>query len=146
MLSSEYGFDGGSKAEKEKKKKETKYKINERIPHFVILTVNSNKIKVNPLKVRISDFNRKYFRLRKLKIKSLLLDNQRTIITVGNFNNQQDAVNYYLALKDDEYVLSGVDKKDYNLFPISTQNYPIMYRDKDVKGYLEFVKEYMKLK
>ncbi len=146
MLSSEYGFDGGSKAEKEKKKKETKYKINEKIPHFVILTVNSNKIKVNPLKVRISDFNRKYFRLRKLKIKSLLLDNQRTIITVGNFNNQQDAVNYYLALKDDEYVLSGVDKKDYNLFPISTQNYPIMYRDKDVKGYLEFVKEYLKLK
>jgi len=145
MLSNEYGFDGGGKNEAEKKKKATKYKVNEKIPHFVILEVNSNNVKVNPLKVRISDFNKKYFRLRKLRIKSLLLDNQRTIITVGNFNNQKDASTYYQALKSDEYVLSGVNKKDYELFPISTQNYPIMYRDKDIKGYLEFMKDNLKV-
>jgi hypothetical protein len=71
----------------------------------------------------------------------LQLDKQRSIITIGNFNNKNDAANYYRALKNDEYVLSGVDKANYEIFPISTQNYPIMYRDKDVKGYLEFIEE-----
>ena len=141
MLRGEYGFDGGNEAGPEKKKKEYKYKADNRIPFFVILSVNSNKVKVNPLKVRVSDFNKKYFRLRKFRIKSLILDNQRTLITIGNFNNKKDAANYFKALKGDEYVLSGVSKKDYKLFPISTKNYPIMYRDKDVKGYLEFMKE-----
>jgi hypothetical protein len=141
MLRGEYGFDGGNKPDANAKKKVTKYKVNDNIPFFVILSVNANNVKINPLKVRISDFNKKYFRLRKLRIKSLQLDNMRTIITVGNFSNKSDAVNYYRAIKGDEYVLSGLNKKDYDIFPISTQNYPVLYRDKDVKGYLEFVKE-----
>ncbi len=141
MLRGEYGFDGGNKAEAKAKKKVAKYKVNDKIPYFVILSVNQQKVKVNPLKVRISDFNKKYFRLRRLRIKSLQLDNMRTLITIGNFNNKSDAENYYRAIKDDEYVLSGLDKKDYKIFPISTQNYPILYRDKDIKGYLEFLKE-----
>ena len=142
MLRGEYGFDGGNKTDgKKKKKKNLKYKANDKVPFFVILAVNGDKVKVNPLKVRISDFNRKYFRLRKLQIKNLQLDKQRSIITIGNFSNKNDAANYYRALKNDEYVLSGVDKANYEIFPISTQNYPIMYRDKDVKGYLEFIEE-----
>ena len=141
-LRAEYGFDGGVKAEKGKKaKKNVKYKVLKKIPFFVILAVDGNKVKINPLKVRISDFDKKYFRLRKLRIKSLQLDNQRVLITIGNFSNKNDAANYYRAIKNDEYVLSGLSKDDYQIFPISTKNYPIMYRDKDVKGYLEFMKE-----
>ncbi len=141
-LRAEYGFDGGAKeGDGKKTKKVTKYKVLKKIPFFVILAVNGNNIKINPLKVRISDFDKKYFRLRKLRIKSLQLDNQRVLITIGNFSNKNDAANYYRAIKNDEYVLSGLNKDDYKIFPISTKNYPIMYRDKDVKGYLEFMKE-----
>ena len=145
-LRAEYGFDGGDKSsESEKVKKVSKYKVGDNMPFFVILAVNGNKVKVNPLKIRLSDFNKKYFRLRKLRIKSLQLDNQRVLITIGNFSGKSDAANYYKALRNDEYVLSGLDKQDYSVFPISTQNYPIMYRDKDVKGYMEFMDENLKL-
>ena len=145
-LRAEYGFDGGDKSnDKEVKKKVYKYKIGDNTSFLVILAVNGSKVKVNPLKIRLSDFNKKYFRLRKLRIKSLQLDNQRVLITIGNFKNKNDAANYYNALRNDEYVLSGFDKQDYSVFPISTQNYPIMYRDKDVKGYLKFMDENLKL-
>lgn len=141
-LRAEYGFDGGVKGEKDKgAKKVTKYKAQNKVPFFVILAVDGKKVKINPLKVRISDFDKKYFRLRKLRIKSLQLDNQRVLITIGNFSNKNDALNYYRAIKNDEYVLSGLNKDDYKIFPISTKNYPIMYRDNDVKGYMEFMKE-----
>lgn len=141
-LRAEYGFDGGAKGEGEKEaKKVTKYKLMKKIPFFVILAVDGDKVKINPLKVRISDFDKKYFRLRKLRIKSMQLDNQRVLITIGNFNNKNDAANYYRAIKNDEYVLSGLNADDFKIFPISTKNYPIMYRDKDVKGYMEFMKE-----
>ena len=141
-LRAEYGFDGGAKGEGEKEaKKVAKYKLMKKIPFFVILAVNGDKVKINPLKVRISDFDKKYFRLRKLRIKSMQLDNQRVLITIGNFSNKNDAANYYRAIKNDKYVLSGLNADDYKIFPISTKNYPIMYRDKDVKGYMEFMKE-----
>ena len=141
-LRAEYGFDGGAKGEEKKEaKKVAKYKLMKKIPFFVILAVNGDKVKINPLKVRISDFDKKYFRLRKLRIKSMQLDNQRVLITIGNFSNKNDAANYYRAIKNDKYVLSGLNADDYKIFPISTKNYPIMYRDKDVKGYMEFMKE-----
>lgn len=142
-LRADYGFDGGDKGNGKdiEVKKASKYKIGDDIPFLVILSVNGNTVKVNPLKIRLSDFNKKYFRLRKLRIKSLQLDNQRVLITIGNFKNKNDAANYYNALRNDEYVLSGLDKHDYSVFPISIQNYPIMYRDKDVKGYLKFMDE-----
>jgi tetratricopeptide (TPR) repeat protein len=141
-LRAEYGFDGGAKGEgKKEAKKVAKYKLMKKIPFFVILAVNGDKVKINPLKVRISDFDKKYFRLRKLRIKSMQLDNQRVLITIGNFSNKNDAANYYRAIKNDKYVLSGLNADDYKIFPISTKNYPIMYRDKDVKGYMEFMKE-----
>ena len=141
-LRKEYGFDGGEKEAKQTKEKVYKYKAdNKNTPYFIVLVVNNRKVQVNSLKVRLSDFNKKYFRLNKLRIKSLVFDKTQSLITVGNFENMNAANKYYTALSKDEYVLSGISPEDYHLFPISTQNYPIMYKDKDLKGYLEFMKD-----
>ena len=140
-LRKEYGFDGGEPDENQEKKKEYKYLTDNNIPYFVVMVVNNRHVKINPLKVRLSDFNKKYFKLNRLRIKSLLFDKKQTLITVGNFENKRAADNYYQALNSDEYVLSGISKEYYHIFPISTKNYPIMYKDKDLDGYLEFMKD-----
>ncbi len=140
-LRREYGFDGGEPDEAATKKKEYKYKANDNVPYFVVLVVDNRHVQVNPLKVRLSDFNKKYFRLNRLRIKSLIFDKKNTLITVGNFENKRAADNYYQALSKDEYVLSGISPEYYHIFPISTQNYPLMYKDKDLEGYLEFMKD-----
>ncbi len=114
------------------------YSLNENDVHFVMFVVNNKNVKVNALKIRLSDFNGKYFSLMRLKTKSLMLNKDQTIVTVGNFKNKNEALNYYGALENDTYVLSGVDENEYDLFPISTTNYPLFYRDKSVSAYKDF--------
>lgn len=114
------------------------YTYDENDVHFVMFVVNNQEVKVNPLKIRLSDFNTKYFSLMRLKTKSLMLNKMQTIITVGNFKNKDEALNYFNALQNDEYVLSGVDKEEYFLYPISTSNYPLFYRDKKIENYKTF--------
>ena len=110
--------------------------------HLVMLVINSADIEINPLKVRISDFKKKYFRLVRLRIKSLVLDNMRSIITIGNFENQRAANDFYYALKNDEYVTSGLGAHQYDIYTISLNNYPILYREKNVKEYGDFFEKY----
>jgi hypothetical protein len=106
------------------------------------MIVISTDIEINPLKVRVSDFKKKYFRLERLNIKSLLLDNQRTLITVGNFDDRIAADKFFTAIKNDEYVFSGMNPEDFRIFTISMNNYPIFYRDKNMKVYGEFFNKY----
>ena len=105
---------------------------------MVLVVVQSDDINISALKVRISDFDKKYFSLKRLRIKSLMLDDIQTIITIGNFDNKEEAGNYLLALRNDEYVVSGLQNKDFLIFSIAASNYPVFYRDKDVSSYLKF--------
>jgi len=144
-LSELYGIGdtlAGKKGNNAIAKEKNPYVYEPNTPHFTMLVVLGDKVKVRPLKVRLSDFNRKYFRMKSLHVKSLLLDNQRTLITVGNFRNKDDAANYYTALKGDEYVFSGVDPKGYFFYTISMKNYPVFYRDKNIEVYKKFWKKY----
>ena len=145
MLAEQYGIGDTTTlkaaAQKEAEAK-SPYTFTPDSPHFVMLIVLSDKVKVRPLKVRLSDFDRKYFQLKRLKVKSLMLDNQRVIITVGNFSNKNESDNYFMALKNDEYVFSQIDRKSVFLFTISMKNYPLFYREKDQKGYQKFWDKY----
>lgn len=148
MLQLEYGL--GIPAEKLKelrdsanmKEQPSPFKYEPKTMHLFMLIINSENVEINPLKVRISDFKKKYFRLLRLNIKSLVLDNQRTLITIGNFKNKAEADNFYMAIKNDQYVLSGISSEQYQMFTISLHNYPIFYRNKNVKLYEEFFKEF----
>lgn len=120
---------------------ESIYTFNPDDKHLVIMIVMSQSINISALKVRISDFDKKYFRLRNLRVKSLMLDDQKTIITIGNFDDKDDASNYLLALNNDEYVVSGLQNNDFLVFSISVSNYPLFYRDKDVSSYDKFFEE-----
>ncbi|NOX85301.1 MAG: tetratricopeptide repeat protein [Chlorobi bacterium] len=148
MLQLEYGL--GITEEQKKALEEEAAKGEETSPftfapqkmHLFMLIINSTDVKINPLKVRLSDFKKKYFRLKRLNVKSLMLDNQRTLITIGNFQNKAAADDFYSALKNDKYVLSGLSPDDYQMFTISINNYPIFYREKNVKLYEEFFNKY----
>ena len=117
---------------------ESIYSFNANEMHLVLIVVKSSDINISAFKVRISDFDKKYFGLNRLRVKSLMLNDQQTIITIGNFDNKDEASNYLLAIKNDEYVISGLDANDFLVFSISASNYPLFYRDKDVSLYETF--------
>lgn len=118
------------------------YDFDRNAMHLVMIIVNSDNVEVDPLKIRLSDFKKKSFDILNVRIKSLMLDNKRTIVSIGNFENKEEADRFYIALSNDEYVFSGLNPNDYDIVTISIGNYPIFYKEKDVEGYLLFFNEY----
>ncbi len=117
------------------------YEFNSNSKQIFALVVADNKININALKVRISDFNMKYFRLENLSITNILLDASTHFIMVGNFNTIDKAMNYYNAIITNEYVYANLTEDDYDGFVIAQENYPVFYKDKDVKKYLTFFRQ-----
>jgi len=146
-LSSQYGIgepvvEGGNAADSTDQGIPDIYEYDENTMHLVMVIVNSKNVKIDPLKVRLSDFKKKSFRLLNVRIKSLMLDSYTTLITIGNFGNKREAEKFYSALKADDYVFSGLNPDDFNIVTISINNYPVFYKAKDVDGYLRFFEKY----
>ncbi len=106
--------------------------------HMIMIITQANNVKTDPLKVRVSDFNTRFFSLGNLTIKNLMLDNSRSLITVGNFASASEATDYFETLAGNDYVFGNINRTDYEVFPVSMANYPVFYREKDVEQYRKF--------
>lgn len=107
--------------------------------YFVMIVFDPNIIRVEPLKVRISDFNKKEFRFKTFDVKNIMLDNQRMMLTLGMFESEQEANDYITAMSLSDYLFGGFDKAAYSVLPISSKNYPVFYQEKDVEEYKRFL-------
>jgi tetratricopeptide (TPR) repeat protein len=119
------------------------YTFNPKSIHFFILIANNNKVDINALKIRIADFNEKSHSLEDLHVNSLLLNGPQEMITVNNFDNDEKAMDYYLSIQNNPYIFTKLENSgEYDDFVISAENYPIFYRNKDIKQYLRFFQKY----
>ena len=57
-------------------------------------------------------------------------------MTVEEFSNKKDAIQYFKQISADPEVLKGIS--NYQHFVISGDNYKSFYYDKDVNKYLKF--------
>ena len=131
-------LDKGEGGDKPEVKKETLYTYEPNIEHFAMIVCDTKSVRIDPLMVRISDFNKKEHRTRTFNMKSVVLDEARTIITIGSFDGQQKAADYITSMQLSDYVFGGIDKSKYKVLPISIKNYPLFYQSKDVDEYNKF--------
>lgn len=124
--------------------KPSPYKYNASGQHMFMLVVDSKEIRLNPFKVKVSDHNQKYHSLDNLSINSLVLDNQHYLISVGNFNNAAKALDYMEAIGLSDYVYADLKKGTFYNFVISTENYPVFFKEKDIGGYSKFFDKHYK--
>lgn len=120
-------------------KKETPYTNEPGIEHFVMILCDSKTVRVEPLKVRISDFNKKEHRTKSFNIRNVELDETHSIITIGNFDNETQAEDYITSIFLTDYVFGGIEEAKYKIMPISIKNYPVFYQAKDVDEYIQFM-------
>ncbi len=125
--------------EKPEVKKASPYTYEPNIEHFVMIVCDSKSVRIDPLLVRLSDFNKKEHRTRSFNIKNLILDDNRTLITIGNFENEEKAALYLSSMTMSDYVFGGIDKTKYSAVTISIKNYPIFYQSKDMEEYNTFI-------
>ena len=120
-------------------KQETPYTYEPNIEHFVMIVCDAKTVRMEPLKVRISDFNRKNHRTRTFNIRDVVLDDEHSLITIGNFNSETDAADYVTSMFINDYVFGGMDASTYKIIPISIKNYPVFYQAKNVDEYIQFI-------
>ena len=118
------------------------YKFNAGSQHMFMIVADSREIRLNPFKVKLSDYNLKYYSIERLNINSLVLDNQHYLITIGNFNNSEKAMDYLNAISASDYVFADLAEGTFYNFVISTENYPIFFKEKDIGGYSKFFDKY----
>ncbi len=133
---------GIKKAEDGKEKeqeKESPYHSEPQAKHFVMVVFNSKTVKTEPLKVRISDFNKKQFRFKEFEMKNLLFDDNQAVIYLGTFDNEQEARDYITAMYLTDYIFGGMDKNTYWVLPVSVGNFGIYCKEKNIEDYKSFI-------
>ena len=120
-------------------KKASPYTYEPNSEHFVMIVCNTKLVRVDPLKVRISDFNKREHRTKSLNLRSVILDDNRTLVTLGNFEGEQQAADYISSMFLNDYVFGGIDEANYKIVPISGKNYPVFYQSKDIDEYIQFM-------
>ena len=114
------------------------YTYEPKTEHFVMIVCDTKTVRVDPLIVRISDFNKKEHRTRIFNVKSVILDDDRTLVTIGNFDSEKQAADYITSMFLTDYVFGGIDTTKYTIKPISIKNYPVFYQSKDLDEYIQF--------
>jgi tetratricopeptide (TPR) repeat protein len=115
------------------------------LQHMFVIILDSKEVKLNPLKVKISDYNAKFYSIDNLTINSVVLDNTHYMVTVGNFNNAQKAMDYSDLISQSEYVYSDLKPESFENLVISTENYPTLFKEKKIEDYKKFYdKNYLK--
>ena len=133
---------GAKKAEEGKgneKEKESPYHSEPQSKHFVMVVFNPKNVKTEPLKIRISDFNKKQFRFKEFDMKNLLLDDTQSVVYLGTFDNEQEARDYITAMYLNDYIFGGMDKTTYWVLPVSVGNFGIYCKEKKIEEYKSFI-------
>ncbi len=115
------------------------YKFDPNALHFYVLIVNGDLVDVDALKVKLTDYNMKFHGLDNLMVNSLMLDETRQMVTINNFENSDKAIHYLTGIRASKYIFTRLENAgEYYDFVISVENYPVLYKNKDISQYLRF--------
>ncbi|MDO5341185.1 MAG: tetratricopeptide repeat protein [Bacteroidia bacterium] len=126
------------KEEVAEEEKESIYTFNPDEPYYILVICDTKNVRINPLKVRLSDFNKNNFRLLQLTVKNLMYSKEEAMITIEKFENLSATNDYYNALSNNDYVFGGIEAGNYKIIKVSISNYPIFYQQKNIDEYMEF--------
>jgi tetratricopeptide (TPR) repeat protein len=105
--------------------------------HFFMLLFPNVMGAVNDAKNKVSNFNTKSFSDKSLSITNNFIDLDNQLIMVKSFPNKAAAMDYYVAFKNEESALKGLNDVA-TFFVITNRNYASYYLDKQVEKYMKF--------
>ncbi len=112
------------------------YSFSETVGHLVVVVLNKGK-DVGPLKEALSDLNSQYYSERKFTVFPLAKENF-SYVTIKDFKNKDDAMDYYNLLITKPELFKAYDKKDYTIFSVSVDNLSVLLKKQDIEEYKIF--------
>lgn len=122
------------------------YSFDETKPHFVaIVTYGLTEMQFVDVKISVSEFNKKHYKIEKLQMSDAMLnktDNSQ-IIVIKKFSNGKEAMKYFEKVNQlkSEFITGSVN---YEVLPISQQNYLKMLGQYSSMAYRFFFEKYYK--
>jgi len=108
------------------------------LEHYVVAVLDSKTVRLNQVKIAVSNFNNAYFSGFDYKVSNTMLNSDQTFILVKSFANLKDAQDYFTTFVTDNDLITQLNLVQNDKFIITKQNYLELFRSKDYKGYLEF--------
>lgn len=109
--------------------------------HYFLIAL-SGEIRLDDIKVAVSDYNREYHRLEQLRISNIFLgsDTNSPILVIRKFDSRDQAMRYYDEVKDRAEFLGESARKKYEkeYFVITQENYRRILKNRTLDGYREF--------
>ena len=117
------------------------YKHEPDATHFYVLSITDPDKIVNELRASMSDYNKEYHQLEKLRMSSLLLDRQTQLILIKEFKDFKTAMGYWKEFEGANEILKKLPKGRYSHFVVSSSNFVTLFKQKKIDGYQAFFEE-----
>jgi len=111
-----------------------------------VVVVPADDNKSNKYKVDISDFNSKYYSDKPYKVSNIFVDPLNQILIVKSLKGYDEAIDYFKSFKLNKDNVKELNEMKYDYFLISQDNFALFYKNKDIKGYMEFFKKNFEIK
>ncbi len=114
---------------------------NDKVHYMMIVFFNPPAKQLDKSKIAISDYHQKYHRLESLKMVSVEINIEQGIsaILIRKFDDKNAAMKYFKAAQENraEYIPGF---QEYDIYPISQNNYREVLNLRSIKEYQEFFK------
>jgi hypothetical protein len=119
----------------------TPYLYEEESQHMLMFILPKKDLDVGYLKTLLSDYHQSSYSTEVFEISAMMMGLETHLVSVKFFENKKNALKYFNNISLSREVMSELGKVDYKILPISIGNFQEFYRNKDVDGYSNFVKE-----
>jgi len=140
--SNDYGESTANNQTDKSSATKTIYVYNPDDTHLFMILADQRNLKIRELTKRISNHNKKYFGLEKLQVKTLPINENILLISVGNFDDKTKSLKYFKTIRRNTVLYGMIKRVGGNYFVISQSNYRRLYQSKDLTGYREFFDKY----
>ncbi|MCX6353173.1 MAG: hypothetical protein NTX03_15140, partial [Bacteroidetes bacterium] len=117
------------------------YQKADSLTHMFVCVLPFEKVNINMVKAKFSDYNRENFGKENLELTSIVIDDNRQAIVVKNFVDIKRTQNYFSTVQRDKDFFSRMGLGEQKYFYISDQNFTLFMKDKDADIYLKFFNE-----
>lgn len=116
--------------------------VNLEMPHFIVSVLPDEPKMINDFKTNLNVFNTKYYSNKVFEITGNLYGESEQMVVVKTFADAKEVMPFYENLSKDTDVFKGdVVKGKIQIFPISADNLQMLYKKKNVAGYLLFFQD-----
>lgn len=131
--------DSDHKNKQKKFQEDSPYKLDKMDMHKCIVFLDSKQANINDFKGAIADFNKEYFKLLKISVKSIVWEGSVQMVMISGLPTAEKAEQYFQALKSEQFMSVVIDN-EMEFILLSQGNLKTLMSRRDLDEYLQFFK------